>query len=68
MSEALRSAPCDGVPATISVGVAVTEPGVRFDYREVFERADAALYNAKRHGRNRVWVDGMTDSAAVSAA
>ena len=68
MSEALRSAPCDGVPATISVGVAVTEPGVRFDYREVFERADAALYDAKRHGRDRVWVDGMTDSAAVSAA
>jgi len=45
-----------GVPApvTVSVGVALRGPGEDFD--ALFKRADAALYEAKRAGRNRVVV------------
>lgn len=45
-----------GLSVTASVGVAVdrggTEPG-----SELLSRADARLYEAKRHGRNRVVSD-----------
>jgi two-component system chemotaxis response regulator CheY len=41
---------------TISVGLASHEPGRRASAATVLERADAALYQAKRHGRNRVRV------------
>jgi diguanylate cyclase (GGDEF)-like protein len=40
-------------PVTVSVGVAVAEPGQAADPRLV-ERADQALYRAKRQGRDRV--------------
>jgi len=46
------------VSVTISLGVCVSSPGEPFDYRSVFARADAALYEAKRGGRNRVCVAG----------
>jgi diguanylate cyclase (GGDEF)-like protein len=39
---------------TISCGVAVSPPGETFDYGELFDRADTALYEAKHTGRNRV--------------
>ncbi len=39
---------------TISCGVAVSPPGEIFDYGELFDRADTALYEAKHGGRNRV--------------
>ena len=39
---------------TISFGVAASLPGEDFDYPTVFARADAALYEAKGAGRNRV--------------
>lgn len=42
------------VPVTVSVGVALREPGEGFD--ALFKRADEALYEAKRAGRNRVVV------------
>jgi diguanylate cyclase (GGDEF)-like protein len=42
------------VPVTISVGVGASLPGEEFDYKAVFAEADAALYSAKRAGRNRV--------------
>jgi diguanylate cyclase (GGDEF)-like protein len=50
----------DGVAATMSVGVAVSLPGERFDYAAVFARADAALYRAKDAGRDQVCLDGQT--------
>jgi diguanylate cyclase (GGDEF)-like protein len=44
-------------PVTMSFGVSASEPS-RFDYDEVFEAADQALYTAKSAGRNRVHVAG----------
>jgi diguanylate cyclase (GGDEF)-like protein len=46
--------PGGGVPVTISLGVAASRQGEGFDYAAVFAEADAALYRAKRAGRNRV--------------
>jgi diguanylate cyclase (GGDEF)-like protein len=45
-----------GVPVSISVGVAVAEPGV-VDTDELLARADAALYAAKAGGRDVVFSD-----------
>ncbi len=54
LRDVVGGSPCGGVPVTVSVGVAVTAPGEQFDFNEVFKRADAALYEAKRLGRDRV--------------
>jgi diguanylate cyclase (GGDEF)-like protein len=43
-----------GVAATMSFGVAASERGSPFQYATVFSLADAALYQAKRSGRDRV--------------
>ena len=43
----------DPLPLTVSVGVC-SFPDDAASARELFERADAALYEAKRRGRNRV--------------
>jgi diguanylate cyclase (GGDEF)-like protein len=43
----------DVVRVTVSIGVTVVSPGDR-DLQDVIERADAALYEAKSSGRNRV--------------
>lgn len=43
-----------GCEVTMSFGVAASEPGARFAHDEVFRAADAALYEAKRGGRDRV--------------
>lgn len=42
----------DGLKVSISVGVAEYEDGEEFS--KTLARADAALYNAKESGRNRV--------------
>ena len=41
-------------PSTVSVGVACVMPSAGQHYRDLIEAADQALYDAKRHGRNRV--------------
>ena len=59
---AAEESPSRGTPAvTVSVGVSTTGPGRRLDAPEALVReADAALYDAKRGGRNRV-VSGPGD-------
>jgi PleD family two-component response regulator len=39
---------------TMSFGVGASERGETFDYDAVFAKADAALYEAKRSGRDQV--------------
>ena len=51
---AIAEEPLAGVCVTASVGVAASEPGTAFDFQKLFGSADAALYEAKRAGRNRV--------------
>ena len=47
----------DGLaPVTISIGVALARPEDP-DVAEIVERADQALYRAKREGRNRVCLE-----------
>jgi len=43
-----------GVDVTLSLGVSASGRGEAFDYAVVFAEADAALYEAKRLGRDRV--------------
>jgi diguanylate cyclase (GGDEF)-like protein len=61
LAERLREAVCaepvaGGVAVTMSFGVSASRPGERFSYEAVFARADAALYEAKRSGRDQVCV------------
>jgi diguanylate cyclase (GGDEF)-like protein len=58
----------DGLPvgATVSVGAA-SDPVLRSDLNALFRRADAALYAAKRGGRNRVEYLGPEDTALLDA-
>lgn len=48
----------NGVRVTMSFGVA-SSPPAGFDFERTFAEADAALYQAKRSGRNRVHVAGQ---------
>jgi len=43
-----------GVSVTMSLGVGASLAGEPFDYESVFAKADAALYQAKRSGRDQV--------------
>ena len=57
IAEAARAAIRDigaveGVEPTASIGLAESRPGD--DYAQMFERADEALYAAKRAGRDRL--------------
>lgn len=56
LRDAIRESPLAGVPTTVSFGLATSDPGRPFSYETVFARADAALYEAKRAGGDRVVV------------
>jgi diguanylate cyclase (GGDEF)-like protein len=43
-----------GLCMTMSFGVSATQPDAAFDYKAMFAKADAALYEAKASGRNSV--------------
>jgi diguanylate cyclase (GGDEF)-like protein len=51
--------PIAGVTVTLSLGVAASDRGDAFDYSDAFKRADAALYDAKREGRDCVRSHGV---------
>src|SRR4051794_8578280 len=64
---AVRDAPIAGQHVTMSFGVAVSGPG-GFDLDAHYARADEALYEAKRTGRDRVVVSAGPAPPAVIAA
>ena len=55
-----------GVAVTISCGVSGSAPGSRFEYDIAFAECDAALYEAKDLGRNRVRGAGATQTLAIA--
>jgi diguanylate cyclase (GGDEF)-like protein len=64
-----RSIMLDGVPlqVTVSVGVAEAHPDFH-GIPDLLKRADQALYEAKRTGRNRICVSGAGDAGSATAA
>jgi diguanylate cyclase (GGDEF)-like protein len=54
VSETDVATPDGAIPLTISIGVATTDETSLFDVDALVRAADAALYQAKRGGRNRV--------------
>ena len=51
---------------TCSLGIAVGDSGTGWDRDRLLNAADAALYRAKRAGRNRIVVAGEDEEAAAS--
>ena len=64
---ALSDARPGDLPVTISIGVAAAR-GEGVGYDALLRAADAALYEAKRAGRNRVVVDGDESNAQVAGS
>ncbi|GAA4855684.1 GGDEF domain-containing protein [Luteimonas vadosa] len=53
-------------PVTVSIGATIREPDD--DWQSWLGRADAAMYRAKREGRNRVCIAGPGEQRPVKAA
>jgi diguanylate cyclase (GGDEF)-like protein len=53
----LSFADSDAMKVTVSVGVAAADESNGYDVRELFQRADRALYAAKSHPDNRVEIE-----------
>ena len=53
------------IQSTVSIGVAVANHNTHHDAFELIERADAALYRAKRAGRDRVEAASELETASV---
>jgi diguanylate cyclase (GGDEF)-like protein len=72
MAEQLRqevaSKAAGGQQVTMSFGVSASANGTIFDYSTVFAQADAALYEAKRSGRDRVCAAPANAEPAESMA
>ena len=51
----------NGIRVTMSLGVTTSTAGPELDFRSLWEDVDAALYEAKREGRNQVRVTGAAD-------
>jgi diguanylate cyclase (GGDEF)-like protein len=66
MRRAVCETPVENLPVTVSIGVAVPALGDRFDFDSAFARADAALYEAKRDGRDAVRVRTVTGDVAAA--
>lgn len=60
-TSALKIEGMEGANSTLSIGVALTIPGQTFD--ALYRRADHALYDVKRHGRNGFKIADETESA-----
>ena len=56
MRKAVCATPIAGLDVTMSFGVTASVAGQPFEFDPVFARADAALYEAKVHGRDQVRV------------
>jgi two-component system cell cycle response regulator len=58
----------EGVAVTISIGVAASRPNAAEELDATLRRADAALYQAKRAGGNRVSADGGPELRKASTS
>ncbi len=58
----------NGSSLTMSFGVSASPAGEGFDYKRVFAAADAALYEAKRLGRNRACTVGLAARSSAETA
>jgi diguanylate cyclase (GGDEF)-like protein len=65
LAAAVRRRPTAGHTVTVSVGVAARPADEAFSWRSAFRLADAALYEAKEAGRDRVRVAGAARPPAA---
>jgi len=49
--------PTDGSPVTLSIGIAERDERMT-SFHDLLDRADRALYHAKKIGKDLVWIDG----------
>ncbi len=56
----------DSIQLTTSIGYAIMEPGEALSSKELVRRADHALYEAKRNGKNQTIAWQKKDGATIS--